>query len=373
MKYERKTMDILISSEIKDLLKEIESQSLVAGLLLKSRIDKDLLVDDPINWISVSSQDRTKISYLTNERAEKMPESEHWSSSKRFHAKPGAFVSKIFKNIDSREIEKFSTLFRNISNRVEIRFDILNGNSLKKYYLESSYISSSGSLGASCMRYNSSQKYLNLYTENYSIVKMLVMLDSNDMLIGRALLWDLDDNKIMDRIYTSNDEEYQFYFKEWATKNGYLYKSKQNWSDTMSFENLNTPKTRLKIAIKLNESIFDFYPYMDTFKFIDFRGKTIYNYHPNVKFSTLCSSEGEIYSDDYLVMDSIDGVFRYRGDAHYLDYRDIWTSIDNLIWSEVNNRYILNGDCVYSREIDDYLFISEYDEFNNKERLLLNS
>lgn len=369
MAYERKTTDILISDEIRDILEQIESESVVAKLLLKKRHDKDILVDTPVNWISISSQDRTKISYLTNERAEKMPESEHWNSNKRFHVKPGAFISKVFKNIDGREVEKFATLFKNTSNRIDVRFEIVKGDGMKKWYLHQSYRSQNGSLGSSCMRYQSCQEFLGIYTDN-NVASMLLMLDSENYLIGRALLWNFDDNKIMDRIYTISDEEYQFYFKEWATKNGYLYRSKQNWSDTLDFENLNTPKKKIKMSINLTYSDFDNYPYMDTFKFIDILNRKVYNYHPEgVKFSTLCSSEGDKYGSDYLVMDDLDGVFRYRSDAVYLDYRDIWTTGDNLAWSEVNNRWILGSDSRYDWKLQDYVFGEEFDSLNNREKM----
>ena len=117
MSYERKTSDIFISEDLKDLLSKIEKQSAVAALLLKKRHIKDDLVDNYVNFISVSSDDRSKISYLTPDRAEAMEMSEFWTSKRRFHTKPGAFVSKIFKNISGRDVEIFSTLFRNISNR----------------------------------------------------------------------------------------------------------------------------------------------------------------------------------------------------------------------------------------------------------------
>ena len=53
---------------------------------------------------------------------------------------------------------------------------------------------------------------------------MLVMLNLEGNLKGRALLWNFGTNKIMDRIYTTDDEKLHLYFKKWATENGYLYK-----------------------------------------------------------------------------------------------------------------------------------------------------
>ena len=65
--YQRKTIDLLISDELKNLLKEIESDSVVAKLLLKKRHSKEDLVESPVNYISISHDDKSKISYLTTE------------------------------------------------------------------------------------------------------------------------------------------------------------------------------------------------------------------------------------------------------------------------------------------------------------------
>jgi hypothetical protein len=57
-----------------------------------------------------------------------------------------------------------------------------------------------------------------LYCENQDKVSLLVMLNSSGGLLGRAILWDLDSIKLMDRIYTTNDEDLQFHFKKWGQK-----------------------------------------------------------------------------------------------------------------------------------------------------------
>jgi hypothetical protein len=166
MSYERKTSDIFLSEDLKDLLSKIEKQSVVAALLLKKRHIKDDLVENHVNFISVSSDDCTKISYLTPDRADAMDESEFWTSKRRFHIKPGGLISKLFKNISGRDIEIFSTLFRNVAKRKKIDFKTVRGKDIRRYYDLESYASESGSLGASCMKYERCQDYLEIYTEN---------------------------------------------------------------------------------------------------------------------------------------------------------------------------------------------------------------
>ena len=114
MPYERKTQDVLISKELRELLLEFSNDSVVAQLLLKKRHSKEDLVDSPVNYISISTQDKTKISYMTVDRMSAISEDEYWTSSRRFQAKPGAFIGKIFKNVSGRDVEKFSNLFRSM-------------------------------------------------------------------------------------------------------------------------------------------------------------------------------------------------------------------------------------------------------------------
>ena len=195
------------------------------------------------------------------------------------------------------------------------------------------------------------------------------MLNTDGMLMGRALLWDFDTHKIMDRIYTIADEEFAFYFKKWATDNGYLYKSEQNWYNTLQFENLSTPKQELKLQIKLENSQFRRYPYVDTFKFFDEEKGLLLNYMDGHQFRTLCASDGGKYGSDYLAFDDIDRVLRHRGDTAYVRYLDIRTSQNNLRYSDINDEYILDKDCKYDEELGDYIFNEENDKHNNAERI----
>lgn len=368
MPYERKTIDIIVSDEIKKILLEFESDSLVAKLLLKKRHDKETIVDNPINFIS-TAQDKTKISYLTKDRVEKLEPSDYWSSSRRYAAKPGSIVGKIFKDIPSNEVEKFSNLFRSISNKTTFELSVVEGLDILKYYHISSYADEVGTLGASCMKYDYCQNYLGIYTDNPDIVKMLVMINGENKLLGRALLWTFDDCKIMDRIYTVADEEYAFHFKKWATENEFVYKSEQNWYNTLNFENLSTPKKELKLNVRLKNFDFSMFPYVDTFKFISLSDGILTNYLPETEFITLCASDGGYCDSDFLVFDDIDRVLRHPGDCVRLLYLNFTTHRGNVIYSSINNQHILEKDCKFDEEIQDYIFNEEYDRFNNVEKI----
>lgn len=211
---------------------------------------------------------------------------------------------------------------------------------------------------------------MNVYVDNTDVVSMLVMLNDYGSLIGRALLWDCNGYKIMDRIYTTNDEKYAFYFKEWATKNNYLFKSNQNWFDTMTFEKIGDKRQELKIDIKLPNSDYRYYPYMDTFKFFNADTGVISNYQPKgYDFYTICTPDGSKYASDYLAFDIIDKVFRYRHDACYVRYLDGFTTSNNVNYSEIHDEYILFKDAIYDEELCDYIFCDEKSSNNDSERI----
>lgn len=366
MAYQRKTIDIIISDDLRRLLSNIKNQSVVAEKLLKGRVLKEDLVDNPINYISISTSDRSKISYLTTDRMSTLSVDEYWSSSRRFQVKPGSFITKVLKNIHPKDVELFATLFKSETTKYSYTWEVVTGDKIKEYYSWESYATnSSGSLGVSCMKHDSCQRLLNIYTSNTDQVSMLTMLNSEGLLMGRAVLWNVDGEKIMDRIYTINDEELQHQFKKWATENGYLYKSEQNWSSTLFFENLKKEKTEIKLKFELSNKEFRYYPYMDTLKFIDING-IIYNYQPkDVDFYTLASCDGGKYDDDYLKLDDIDKVYRHRGECVWLQYLDINTKESNTRWSRANNCYILKKDSVYNGHADDYIFNEDYNSNNN--------
>lgn len=361
------TKKIEISPSLKSILEEIKTNSVVAEILLQGEHEVDSLVDEPVNFISISREDPTKISYLTKERMSLIDPNEVWTSSRRFQAKPGAFISKLFKSITSRDIEKFSNVFIAQVKKPRFDFMIIKGESIREYYHFESYASESGSLGSSCMKHESCQKFLDIYTKNPDNVQMLIMIDPGGSLIGRALLWNFESYKVMDRIYTISDEMLQLYFKQWADKNGYLYKREQNWFTTCHFESSGKLQ-ELKLSVNLTNKSFEHYPYMDTFKFIDIKTGTLYNYMEETPhLRTLCSSDGSYYEKDYLRWDGIDHVCRYSGDVVWIDYKEIYTHPRNCEWSETNDQYILRGDYIWDDLISDYIF--KDNGLNNKERL----
>lgn len=365
MPYVRKTASLYISEELRDILEKIKNQSKVASMLLRRRHKVEDMADGYINFIGISKSDKTKLSYLTEERMKNMDPSDYWSSSRRYQIKPGGLVGKVFSGIHNSDVECFSNAFKSYILMDKINFKVVEGEDIRKYYHYSTYNDESSSLGSSCMKYERCQKFLNIYVKNTGLISMLIMLNQDGLLLGRALLWKNDDFKIMDRIYTENDEMLVPHFKNWADKNGFMYKKNQNWHTTQVFINKGKEEVH-QISFSVSGD-YSYFPYFDTFKFYDEKSGTLSNFNTeNEEIKTLCSPDGDYLPFDYLKEDEIDKNYYYCGDVVRLDYCNLTVHRDKCQWSGINECYILKEDAVFEENLRDYIFNQNFDMLNSK-------
>jgi hypothetical protein len=232
--------------------------------------------------------------------------------------KIGRFVKKFLSenafdefNIKDSDIEKFVNFYKSYFNYDPTKLKIVEGDEIKKYYLEENYFEPSGlkygSLWNSCMRQKERNKFMNLYALND--VKMLVLFSDDEKVRARALLWEgvkefKTDNvyKFMDRIYSVYDHDIDV-FKKWAKENGYLSKWEQNAKTELYVDVDNNPE-RKHLYILLENHNLSWYPYLDTFKFYNvskgrFSNSQNWNYdYTLVQSSGLVEREPE-YDDEY--------------------------------------------------------------------------
>lgn len=89
-------------------------------------------------------------------------------------------------------------------------FRVVEGPEIQKYYLENNYLPGNGGLNKSCMRNKRKNHFMKMYSDNPNQVKMLILLNKQGKLLGRALVWKLDipsGKEFMDRIYTVKDSD----------------------------------------------------------------------------------------------------------------------------------------------------------------------
>jgi hypothetical protein len=284
------------SIEFLNRLKYIKDKNKVADSLYnlfssEVFIDKDLSQ----NYLDTTEKEDF-ITFLSDKRAEDIEDDDDspYVISGRGEIKVGRFARAFLTlpevkselgplTFTDKDYEDFVNLYKSLSDKNENRFEIVRGKSIKKYYLEDIYAyGEKGQLGNSCMKYNSCQEYLNFYSKNKKSCNLLVYLNPNGELLGRALVWKLkkspcDAKYFMDRIYTASDSDV-LKFQRYADEQGWMYKLKQ------SSDNINSYFFKYKgvpivgeVVVDLEKSNFDKYPFLDTLASLNKKEKYITN------------------------------------------------------------------------------------------------
>ena len=179
------------------------------------------------------------------------------------------------------------------------KFEVWDAKDIPKAYHWSSYAEDCGTLGHSCMRSESDKKKVEFYAQMGDSVKILVLLNSDNLVLGRAILWQKcynrrrkDSFKVMDRVYTVRNS-YEILFHRWAVDNHVIRKKLNSYTNNTLIQPngkggigacyIETPKDikqRLNMVvqnltnnyndrIEIPEEEYQYLPWLDTFKFYD--------------------------------------------------------------------------------------------------------
>ena len=379
MAYIRKTKDVHISPKLIEILNKIAPKSEIAKKLLKTKISKEDLVDDPVDYLTISKKDPSKISYAYPEKLAKIENpDDYWTFKGRVEAKPASALKKVLKDLNEKDLDLFTSLFKAATAQKEFDFQIIKGSDIKKYYHTDSYNRDGyGSLANSCMKHDHCKNFFSIYTENPETCQMLIMLDNNATLIGRALLWNAinvetgDEVKVMDRIYCMDDNKNIHYFKEWADENGYVYRKNQKWADCLRFQS-HDKDLILKLSVQINKKAYGSFPYVDTFKFFDENKNIISNFLPkdNAYLKVLIDNGGRSSGSNALSYDYLQGTYENTNQLVSLNYPingEYYRTLGELLnYSEFQDMYMLRDHSTWDEELEDYILIGEYAQYNNQ-------
>jgi hypothetical protein len=255
------------------------------------------------------------------------------SDYKTTEYKVGKFINKILTksgyiigtssncNFTPVQIEDFVNKYKTqmkLRNNTLSRFEIVKGEDIRKYYSANTYFAKKGSLGGSCMKHKYCQPYFDIYVYNPELVSMIILrqeegyvedyvdedtgevvqLPVEDKITGRALLWtDNKGRKIMDRVYVIDTADIEF-FKEFANKNGFLYKKDQDFNEDtpLMLNGVQLSKEESVIVVKLpeNTEYDNGYPYMDTLKYYTIKTGILTNEESRDKDYYLEGTDGNL-------------------------------------------------------------------------------
>jgi hypothetical protein len=203
---------------------------------------------------------------------------------------------ELFVNAYKAEIDKLNDIFS--------RFEVVEGSEIIGWYNYTTYESTNPSLGTSCMRYSHCQDYFDIYVNNPEVCKMVILKSEEDGKIkGRALLWQIETpvrTTFMDRIYYNYESDINL-FKEYAKRNGWAFRPTNDFNVPDSIIMPNNTHVHGEITTKVKRVSYDYYPYVDTFKYYNTSTGHLTSKEPNDRESyiQLSSTSGYYYYWDY--------------------------------------------------------------------------
>jgi len=269
----------------------------------------------------------------------------------------GRFIIKLYgenagfskEESTGNEVETFANLVIEVRQKEVIHkdeFKIVEGEDIIKYYNQDSYESDGkgSTLYGSCMKYEYCAPYLGFYIHNNIKVVVLMSEKEEDKIIGRAVLWNIDEidgaeveRKFLDRIYAIKSQD-MGKFKELARKNGWLYKSKQDMWDTTDIVDSKDGSVGRKILKVNNIKGYKAYPYMDTLKYFNLTDNFLTN--------------SDTIEHNYVLEDPDGGYV--DGDEQYVfnQYHNKLMNINDLVWCEFEGRSLAKEEVEHSKYLE---------------------
>ncbi len=348
-----------------DFIKLLNNIDNPIAKILLDLIGNDIKLN--FNAINISSKNNL-IKFLPDAKVKEEPSD--WSKIKN-EMRIGRLVKDILVNNNHTEfsdsqIEDFVTKYKaafELKDKIDERIKVVEGDDIRKWYLVDNYSTlQSGTLKSSCMRYERCQEYFDIYVENSKVCKMVILLNNDNKLEARALLWKLDyssknNEYYLDRIYYTSEES-KLLIKDWVYK---------NYENICSYDFGGGSVGKIKV--QLNVSDFDEYPYVDSLYHLNKYKNTLANYSENSEDIGLqdtnggyeesgvyCELEDATYPEEDVIWIENRSCFVHRDNASYSEYTQEYYWRDDVVWGDYDQDYIPTDDSCYSKTQKSYLF-----------------
>jgi hypothetical protein len=171
------------------------------------------------------------------------------------------------------------------------------------------------------MRHEECRDWLSIYADNKEVCQLLIAEDTEKNILGRAIIWKLDDGRVaMDTIYSPDSIRETFF--NYAIKEGWYYKSSQSCHhhtfDRFNGEHNQDSNFALPI-VTLKHHQYDQYPYMDSLYYLSSDGRLSNEQFKGDKFYILRQTDGE-YEEGGQVECEWTGRQVDEDETTYLDY-----------------------------------------------------
>ena len=267
-------MSLILSDSLWAMLWNIEQDSRIARML----IYPDATTNKEGDFLTVR---RGNLTYMPAGRTQCLTSDGAWAREGRQEGKPARLVRKFIvpKYLDAlndKDFEIFANRLRAQDATAYGQFSVVEGKDILFWYNGDNYKRGQGSLSSSCMRYSVCQHYLQLYADHPNHIKMLCFIDpKDDLLLARGLVWHTDQGVILDRIYGS-DVSVEI-LRDYAAEQGWFRRERNSYEYPTLFLDPQGNQKRICTNIPLDKISYSMYPYVDTFKYLNFNKKFLTN------------------------------------------------------------------------------------------------
>lgn len=385
--------ELSISKRMQEFIEFAADRSKICEFLSWEENHKHITVDN-INFLDISQYDPTKISYVRSDKYDSMTDHNPYDfgHQPRVMTKPAKGIRKIFVDPDrfsAQDYETFTHMFKTFKCGLKNRkFRIVEPYDIPRMY-DQDYYEDGGraSLGESCMK-DKPYSFFDIYADIAD--GMLILEDEESGLYsGRALLFTTDcGTQIMDRVY-HNDEITKELFIQYAIDNGYVYKARQSYNTKDEWINPETNQQFEKYYSISIPNMYDEWPYLDTFTYVDKHNLFITN-NGCLGLAEADNTNGELSNDVYgscvhcgdeivreedayyvdaygeccsgCTVRTIDGYYELESDCVYVDHHDRWMLTNDTVWSDHEQEHLDKDDAVWSNYENSYLLESKATE-----------
>lgn len=350
----RRVFDTTVDSQVKAIAKIIYNQN---GNRIK----------DDITFVDISPDKSDYITHLKNNNLKKIPNlvqlNPHfstetdistdavdymwrqdqsgsgqgpWDSKSRLELRLSRLVNKIIEDdrFSTRDKENFVNEMRAAIESSKSEFRIVEGEEIRQFYREEAHSVQTGSLKSSCMRYDKCSEYLDIYVNNPQVCKMVILVNGEGKIDGRALLWKLHSSnpqidRFMDRIYSIDPSRIEPMFNAWARQNGYSHKQENNFRNLRGVVLPDGSVVRADMTVKC-EGTYKKFPYIDTFRIYD----------PKTGILENSDDEKDPGNAGKYLLASTDGTYKIIEKGVYSAWEDIIIPEAEAVWSEVVQSWI---------------------------------
>lgn len=354
---------ITMSSSFIKMLRSIENSSDIARLMLTPKYTTNT---DFADYITMRGD---MGSYLPNGREHKTNDAGKWSREGRQEMKIGKLARKLLRQsyidtLTDADFEKFTNCVKSYISLIgdedgdgkKLELRLIEGDDIYDAYDADNYstiLGKDSNLWGSCMRHEECRDWLSIYADNKKVCQLLIAEDTDKKILGRAIIWKLDDGRVaMDTIYSPDSIRETFF--NYAIKEGWYYKSSQSCHhhnfDRFNGEH-NQDSNFDRAIVTLMRHNYDLYPYMDSLYYLSSDGKLSNEMFTGDKFYILRDTGGGYERGGYVECEW-SGNMVDEEETTYVDYeRPNGQHLDGRIHDEllvysVDDEYILSIDAV---------------------------